>query len=325
MPTAAMSITSHLSALDARLSLLRDVETGLTSSPKELSPRWLYDDRGCELYGQITRLDEYYPFRAESEILAAVADEVARATGADTLVELGSGSAEKTRTLLTALDRAGTLRRFTPFDVAEAALARTVVDVSREMPTIDIEGVVGDLENHVAQVRPGDRTLVALLGGTVGNLRPEPRAKLLSDVASVIGADGYFLLGTDLLKDRHRLVRAYDDSSGVTAAFNLNVLAMLNREVGADFDLERFDHQVLFDEQNQWIEMRLRCRRAQIVHIADLDMTVDIAEDEFIRTEISAKFTRDRVVSELGAHGLELEHWWTDDSGDFALSLSRAR
>ena len=317
-----LSIDVRLASDDLREALARDVERGLTADRKELSPKWLYDERGCELFDEITRLPEYYPTRAERSILGRRADDIARLSGADTLVELGSGTSDKTRILLDALSRAGTLRRFAPFDVAESTLraaGRAIVD---EYPGVVVEGVVGDFEQHLDALPRGGRRMVAFLGGTIGNLYPEQRRRMLHDIAAALEPDDCFLLGTDLVKDRHRLVRAYDDAAGVTAAFNRNVLAMINRELSADFELERFEHVARFDERQSWIEMRLRADRDQRVHVRDLDLTVDIARGEDIRTEISTKFVPEKVEHELEAVGLDVAAWWTDDDGDFALWLA---
>lgn len=303
--------------------MARDVRAGLGTRPLTLPPKYFYDARGSELFDAITRLDEYYPTRAEAAVLADRADDVAAATGADTLIELGSGTSEKTRRLLRALRDAGTLRRFVPFDVDPAVLEDASAGVAGEFPGLVVAPVVGDFDHHLGDLPTGGVRLLAFLGSTIGNFEPEQRARFLADIRATLGPDDAFLLGTDLAKAPERLVAAYDDSQGVTADFNRNVLRVLNRELSADFDPDAFEHVAVWDDEREWVEMRLRSLRAQTARIADIDLTVDLAEGEEIRTEVSAKFRRERVAEELAAAGLELTHWWTDRDGDFGLSLSR--
>ncbi len=316
-----LRLDRHLAPDALATALEQDVRTGLTATPKTLPPKWFYDARGSVLFDEITRLEEYYPTRREKEILARDADSFAELTGADTLVELGSGTSEKTRLLLDGLADAGTLRRYVPFDVDETVLSSAGAQVAHEYPGIAVHGVVGDFERHLPLLPAGGRRLFAFLGGTVGNLDPQQRAHFLCTLAGLMGPDDALLLGTDLVKDTQRLVRAYDDRSGVTAAFNRNVLHVLRHRLGADVDPDAFDHVAVWNPQQEWIEMRLRARRALTVRVLDLE--VDFADGEDLRTEISAKFTRDRVVQELTAAGLELLRWETDSEGDYALSVSR--
>jgi L-histidine N-alpha-methyltransferase len=322
---ATLTVDVNLQPDDLAAALAADVRRGLTSSPKWLPPKWFYDERGSQLFEEITRLPEYYPTRREREILDARAREIASVSRADTLVELGSGTSEKTRLLLDALRDAGTLERFVPFDVSETTLRGAAEAIAREYAGVAVHAVVGDFEHHLTRIPHDGRRLVAFLGGTIGNLVPEERAQFLGRLTAGLSAGDTFLLGTDLVKDPTRLVAAYDDSQGVTAAFNRNVLAVVNRELGADFDLDRFAHVALWDAQHEWIEMRLRSTAAQSVTLAALDLTVELAAGEEMRTEVSAKLRRDGVERELGAAGLELVAWWTDPAGDFALSLSRRR
>ncbi len=317
-----ITVDVHLGRDDLRAGLEADARTGLTASPKDLPPKYFYDDRGSQLFDDITRLPEYYPTRAERAILAARADEIAELTGADTLVELGSGTSEKTRLLLAALARTGRLRRFVPFDVSETTLRDASAAIAAEHPEIEVHAVVGDFEHHLDQLPGGGRRVVAFLGGTIGNLAPLARAEFLAAVRAGLGPDDTLLLGTDLVKDPRRLVAAYDDAAGVTAAFNRNVLHVLNRELGADFDPDAFTHVARWDIGAEWIEMHLRTDAAQTVKVPALDLVVEFEAGEAMRTEISAKFRRDRVVAELAAAGLELRAWWTDPDDDFALSLS---
>jgi L-histidine N-alpha-methyltransferase len=318
----SVSLVSHLGTDDAAAALRADALAGLTAAPKTLPPRWFYDQRGSELFDEITRLPEYYPTRTERAILAARAPEIAAATGAEMLVELGSGTSDKTRLLLTALRQAGVLRRFVPFDVDPSVLRQAAAALTAEYPGLAVEAVVGDFTRHLGELPHGGRRLVAFLGSTIGNLEPGPRAAFLAELAATLRPGDSFLLGTDLVKDPVRLVQAYDDAAGVTAAFNKNVLIVLDRELEANFDLDAFDHVALWDAEQEWIEMRLRSRLEQVVSIAALDLEVLFATGEELRTEVSAKFRRQGVERELAAAGLTMTHWWTDPGGDFALSLS---
>ncbi|MDC2954181.1 L-histidine N(alpha)-methyltransferase [Streptomyces gilvifuscus] len=308
---------------DATDAALRaDVLNGLTGSPKTLPPKWFYDAHGSELFEQITELPEYYPTRAEREILITRAGEIAAATRARTLVELGSGSSDKTRHLLDALTD---LHTYVPVDVSESALTQAGQSLVAERPGLSVHALIADFTaSLVLPDTPGPR-LVAFLGGTIGNLLPAERAVFLTSIRSLLSPGDALLLGTDLVKDEKVLVEAYDDAAGVTAAFNKNVLSVVNRELHADFDPDAYDHVALWDPENEWIEMRLRSRAEQTVKIPALDLAVDFAEGEELRTEVSAKFRKDGVRAELDAVGLELARWWTDEAGRFALSLSVAR
>jgi L-histidine N-alpha-methyltransferase len=317
-----MTLATLLDPTDLAESMAHDVRAGLTATPKVLPPKYFYDAAGSELFDEITRLPEYYPTRTERGILADRAAEIARATGARTLVEIGSGTSEKTRLLLSALHDAGTLRRFVPFDVDPAVLTQASAAVAEEYPGVAVEAVVGDFERHLAQLPRHPQTLLAFLGSTIGNLEPEQRQQFYTAVRTVLSRGGAFLLGTDLVKSPARLVAAYDDSAGVTAAFNKNVLTVINRVLGGNFEPDAFAHVALWDPEREWIEMRLESRRDQRVRIDALDLDVTFAEGEQLRTEISAKFRRDVVASELAAAGLRLMRWWTDPAADFALSLS---
>ncbi|MFD7767478.1 L-histidine N(alpha)-methyltransferase [Streptomyces sp. NPDC059787] len=303
-------------------ALRADVHAGLTGSPKTLPPKWFYDARGSELFEEITALPEYYPTRAEREILRARAGEIAAASGARTLVELGSGSSEKTRHLIDALTG---LHTYVPVDVSESALTLAGRALAAERPGLEVHALIADFTARLTLPdTPGPR-LVAFLGGTIGNLLPAERAAFLASVRALLAPGDALLLGTDLVKDERVLVRAYDDAAGVTAAFNKNVLTVINRELGADFDPDTFDHVALWDAGHEWIEMRLRSRTAQTVKIPSLGLAVDFAAGEELRTEVSAKFRQDGVRGELSAAGLELARWWTDGEARFALSLSVAR
>jgi L-histidine N-alpha-methyltransferase len=321
-PTDRVTVEVHLEPGALRRALREDVRRGLTSTPKELPPKWFYDDRGSALFDEITRLPEYYPTRRERKILEREAATIAAASGADTIVELGSGTSEKTRLLLDAFEASDQLRRFVPFDVNEAFLTAACEQIATEHPGIDVHGVVGDFEQHLPLLPRGGRRMVAFLGSTIGNLDADGRKSFFAGLVSGLAPGDCLLLGTDLVKDVARLEAAYDDAAGVTAEFNRNVLRVINRELGANFAVDAFDHVAFFDERYERIEMWLRAARAQRVAITELDLQVDVAAGEAIRTEISCKFHRDVVEDELAAAGLELRHWWTDTGGDFALSLS---
>lgn len=308
---------------DATEAALRaDVLDGLTSRPRTLPPRWFYDARGSELFEKITELPEYYPTRAEREILLDRSAEIASATGARTLVELGSGSSDKTRHLL---DELPDLHTYVPVDVSESALTQAGRALIAERPSLAVHALIADFTAGLTLPEtPGPR-LVAFLGGTIGNLLPAERAGFLASVRALLAPGDALLLGTDLVKDASVLVAAYDDAAGVTAEFNKNVLAVVNRELGADFVPEAFDHVALWDAEREWIEMRLRSRTAQTVKIPGVDLAVDFAAGEELRTEVSAKFRETGVRDELDTAGWESTHWWTDTRGRFALSLSTAR
>jgi len=316
------SLENYLAADAADEALRRDVRAGLAEQPKTLPPKWFYDSVGSDLFDQITRLPEYYPTRAEAQILTARAAEIAAVSGADTLVELGSGTSEKTRTLLDALRDRGSLRRFIPFDVDASVLTAAGAAIEREYPGVEIDAVCGDFEEHLGKIPAVGRRLVAFLGSTIGNLTPGPRAEFLSAVSGSMQPGDTLLLGTDLVKDVDRLVRAYDDTAGVTARFNRNVLAVVNRELGANFDLEAFEHVARWNPDEERIEMWLRSTRAQRVDIAALDLGVDFEAGEEMLTEVSSKFTPARVDAELRAAGLQRTQWWTDEAGDFGVSLA---
>lgn len=307
---------------DIERALRADVQTGLTGTPKELPPKWFYDDRGCELFDAITRLPEYYPTETERAILRAHAAEIAAVSGADTLVELGSGTSDKTRTLLDAMSATAQLARFVPFEVNEATLRAAADQIATTYSGIDVHAVVGDFEHHLGQLPVVGRRMVAFLGSTIGNFSPAERKEFFADLTSTMRPGDTLLLGTDLVKDVDRLERAYDDAQGVTAEFNKNVLQVVNRELDADFAVDAFAHVAVFDPSEEWIEMRLRSTIDQRVRIGALDLDVSFEAGEEMRTEISAKFRREGVEAELASAGLRLDRWMTDPNGDFALSLA---
>jgi L-histidine N-alpha-methyltransferase len=331
--TTSLHVERRLPADFLADSLRADALAGLTASPKSLPPKWFYDATGSELFEKITALPEYYPTRAEREILQAAAAQIAASSRAATLVELGSGSSEKTRLLIDALREAGTLRRYVPVDVSEQALLAAASALFSDYPGLEVSGVVSDFEEYLGLPARGDGSaggadgaggprLIAFLGSTIGNLLPDQRASFLARIRSGLSDGDALLLGTDLVKDPAVLVAAYDDAAGVTAAFNKNVLSVLNHELGADFDPDAFEHVARWDPDQEWIEMRLRATSPQTVHLPAIDLTVEFEDGEEMRTEVSAKFRRDGVASELAAAGFTLQHWWTDQEGRFGLSLA---
>jgi L-histidine Nalpha-methyltransferase len=303
-------------------SLRADVLAGLTATPKSLPPKWFYDERGSELFDKITMLDEYYPTRAEREILAASAAAIAAATGSSTLVELGSGSADKTILLLDALRDAGQLTSYVPVDVSESALVTAASRMLARYRGLHVHAVLSDFTEHLGFPAPTGPRLIVFLGGTIGNLLPDERAAFLANLRAQLREGDALLLGTDLVKDPAVLVAAYDDEAGVTAEFNKNILRVLNAELDGTFDLDEFDHVAIWNAQAEWIEMRLRSATDQTVLLRAMDLSVPFAAGEEMRTEISAKFRREGITTELAAAGLELRSWWTDAQDRFGLSLS---
>jgi L-histidine N-alpha-methyltransferase len=307
-------------------TLADDVLDGLTRPFKELPPKHFYDAHGADLFDQICDLPEYYPTRCERAILAARSAEIVELTGAAELVELGSGTAAKTALLLAAMHEAGTLDRYVPIDVTESMVRASAQRLVEEFDGLRVHGIVGDFERHLDRVpEPADGAprIVAFLGGTIGNFTPGSRRRFLRTLAGLLGPDDFLLIGTDLVKDPAVIEAAYDDSAGVTAAFNRNVLTVVNRELDADFVPESFDHVAFFDRDREWIEMRLRAQRPQRVTVGKLGLRLTFAAGEELRTEISAKFTRERVEGDLAAAGMELVEQLTDDDGLFGLNLAR--
>jgi L-histidine N-alpha-methyltransferase len=303
-------------------ALRADVRAGLTATPKTLPPKYFYDARGSELFDEITRLPEYYLTRAETSILQRYAAEIAGLSRCESLVELGSGTSAKTRLLLRALRDGGTLREFVPFDVDPVVLTEASDALAAEYPGLRIAPFVGDFELDLGSIPASGRRTIAFIGSTIGNLEPAARAAFLAQVGAALRPGDTFLLGIDLVKDTGRLLRAYDDTAGVTAEFNRNVLLVVNRELDADFAVEEFRHVALWDADNEWIEMRLRPTCPQRVTIGDLDLAVSFAAGEDLRTEISAKFRRAGIEAELAAAGMRTVRFWTDRDGDFGLLLA---
>ncbi|MEW2378984.1 L-histidine N(alpha)-methyltransferase [Micromonospora sp. NPDC047812] len=319
---SAEPLEIHLEEQDLGRSLREDVRTGLTAEEKWLPPKWFYDARGSELFEEITRLPEYYPTRAERAVLVERAATIAELTGAKTLIELGSGSSEKTRLLLDAFTRRGGLGTFVPLDVSVSALRQSTAEIAADYPGLRVRGIVGDFTRHLDRLPTGGRRLVIFLGGTIGNLLPAERARFLAAMRAALEPGDWLLIGTDLVKDPAVVVPAYDDAAGITAEFNRNVLRVVNRELGADFDPAGFAHVALWDPQREWIEMRLRARRPMRVRV--LDLTVDFAEGEELRTEVSAKFRPEGIAAELGSARFAAHAFWTDPDGLFGVTLARA-
>ncbi len=316
-------IDSWLTEADERC-LANDVLDGLTRPFKELPPKHFYDARGSELFERICALPEYYPTRTERTLLAQRASELVEANAAGELVELGSGSADKARILLDAMATTGALRRYIPFDVSETVVRGAAEELIRDYPGLRVHGVIGDFQRHLERIPDAQAPrIVALLGGTIGNFPPGTRRSLLRSIGALLGPADRLLLGTDLVKEPALIEAAYDDSQGVTAEFNRNVLHVINRELGGDFIPEGFAHVAFFDRRHEWVEMRLRALRPCSVLISELGLRVEFAAGEELRTEISAKFTRQRLHSDFAAAGLALERWLPDADGLFALSLAR--
>ncbi len=313
----------HIGPEDLRAALHDDARLGLTAPDKWLPPVWFYDDRGSKLFDDITRLDEYYPTRAERLLLDVHAAEIADRTQADTLVELGAGTCDKSRILLAALVGAGTLGRYVPLDVSNTTLWEAAGGICRDFPGLQLHAVVGDFHRHLDVLPRGGRRLVAFLGGTIGNLTQRERKRFLFDLDCTMDGDDHLLLGADLVKDPARLVAAYDDAAGVTAEFNRNVLHVLNRELGATFEPERFEHVARWDPESRCIEMRLRAEVSHTVDLADLGLQIAFTAGEELRTEVSAKFTTDQVAAELWEGGFVVEQMWDEPGGDFLLVLAR--
>jgi L-histidine N-alpha-methyltransferase len=318
----AYSIDVHLSPDEVRRRMRADAIAGLESDPKSIPPVWFYDERGSQLFEDITRLPEYYPTRAERHLLETYAPAIAELSKADTLVELGAGACEKTRVLLDAMREFGTLARYVPFDVSDEFLRDAASTLCGEYDPLSVHLVIGDFNEHLAQIPTDGRRMVAFLGGTIGNLDPTRRARFLFDLNCTMSSDDSFLLGADLVKDRQRLVAAYDDSAGVTAQFNKNVLRVLNEQLGGDFNPDLFAHVALWNEEEQWIEMRLRALQPTDVTLKDAGISVRFGEGEDILTEISAKFTPDMIEKELGQAGFVIDDMWGADEGEFLLTLA---
>jgi L-histidine N-alpha-methyltransferase len=316
------TIDIHLSPDEVRQRMRADALSGLRADAKSIPPVWFYDERGSQLFEQITRLPEYYPTRAERLLLEEYAPTIAELSKADTLVELGAGACNKTRVLLSALQQFGTLAKYVPFDVSDEFLRDAASSLSGEYDGLAVHLVIGDFSEHLAEIPIDGRRMVAFLGGTIGNLDPAQRARFLFDLNCSMSSNDSLLLGADLVKDRGRLVAAYDDAAGVTAEFNKNVLRVLNVQLGGNFDPDLFTHVALWNEEEQWIEMRLQAEEAAEITLEDAGISVNLAKGEEILTEISAKFTPARIEEELGAAGFVIDGMWGAAEGEFLLTLA---
>jgi L-histidine N-alpha-methyltransferase len=319
---APLQVDIHLTARHLRAALEEDVRAGLAGTPKTIPPVWFYDEAGSRLFEAITRTPEYYPTRAERELLTAHAGAIATHARADTLVELGAGACDKTRVLLDALRARGPLERYVPFDVSDEFLRAAAEGLVEDYEGLRVHAVVGDFHQHLDRIPPEGRRLVAFLGGTIGNLDPAARRRFLFDLNCTMSESDHLLLGTDLVKETRRILAAYDDRAGITAAFNRNVLSVLNRELGARFDVRRFEHVALWNAEERWIEMRLRSTCDQIVRIEQLGLDIVFAEGEDLLTEISAKFTPAEVERELVGADFVVDGMWGAEDGEFLLTLA---
>jgi L-histidine N-alpha-methyltransferase len=320
-----VSVDVLLDAEDRRRALHEATACGLRSTPKSIPSIWLYDEHGSQLFDEITRLPEYYPTRREREILDTAADEIASRARAETLVELGSGTSDKTRLLLDALAAAGTLRRFAPLDVSEEVLVASAHAIASERPGLDVHAVVGDFERHLGAVPSRGRTLVAFLGSTIGNLQPDARARFLAVVAGCLELGDALLLGLDLVKEPARIEAAYNDAAGVSERFQRNALAHLDRELESGFARARLVYRAAWDPVHEWVDIGFRSTAAQVVRVPGLGLDVELADGEPLRIEVSTKFRRERVEAELTAAGLALDRWWADGAGDYAVALAARR
>jgi len=318
-----------------RITIARPLESGVRSAdhsglrdtlgevPPRVSSKYLYDTRGSKLFERICEQPEYYQTRTEYGLLQAVAADIAKLTGMEELVEIGSGAATKTPVLLDAMRAAGNLRLYVPFDVSDSAVEEVAESLAERYEELRVHGVVGDFLSHLNDVPSGRNRLVIFLGGTFGNLSEKESRVFLDALSSGMQAGEYFLLGTDLVKNVDRLEAAYNDAAGVTAAFNLNSLRVLNEAVGADFDVDAFEHRAFYDPQQRWIEMRVKARSAQTVRVSSLGVELSLAKGEEIQTEISRKYTRATVERLLETGGFRLVEWFTDPDDLFALTLAQ--
>ncbi len=319
-----IQISSNAGGRGLVASLAEDVRKGLTKNPKELPPKYFYDAQGVKLFEQICELPEYYLTRTERTLLEKIADEIVRACRPTTLIEFGPGNASKTRILLDAMARSDLLDCYVPIDVSEELIRQIAVQLGNDYTGLSIHGVIGDFERPIKLPPARGRRLIVFLGSTIGNLTPAGAVAFLRNVAGLLTPNDRFLLGTDLVKDINTIERAYNDTVGVTAAFNRNILSVINQNLGADFDLDRFEHLAFYNTEEARIEMHLVAREAHRVRIEALNLSVDFAQGESVRTEISCKYTRVMVDRMLHEAGLRLLRWETDDEHLFALSLSEA-
>ncbi len=320
---AEIRIDNYLNESDLFASMAVDVKRGLTTTPKQLPPKYFYDERGSELFELITELDEYYPMREEGALLNAVAPGLIASIAPYELVELGSGSSTKTRACLDAGRANGCLQRYVAFDVSESIVRQASVELLQRYDGLEVYGIVGDFFRHLDKIPPVlGRRLVLFLGGTLGNLYRDERVALLRQIGALLGPDDRLLVGVDLVKDVKVIELAYNDPAGVTAAFNKNILSHINRGLDGDFDPEAFQHVAFFNAEESRIEMHLRPATAQTVHLRKIDLTVTVQPAETIWTESSHKFTPESVNQMLTAAGLSLREWYAAPRDMFGLALA---
>ena len=323
---AGFPIDVHLSEHGLLDSIADDVRRGMSAPQKYLLPKFFYDEEGSLLFEQITELPEYYPTRTELSILMDIAEELMERVAPREIVELGSGSSTKTRMLLDAGYKAKTLTRYIPFDVSQTIVESACVELQKRYPDMALHGVIGDFERHLGLVPPAEgKRLVLFIGSTIGNLEPKERVELLGEIRKMLSTGDCLLLGMDLVKDIAVLEAAYNDAAGVTAAFDLNILKVINNALHADFNVAEFRHRAHYNRDLDRIEMHLYANSPQTVHIADLDMTVEIARDESIWTESSHKFTEATVTAMIQDAGLTMDAWYTDPLRYFGIALATAQ
>jgi L-histidine N-alpha-methyltransferase len=308
---------------EGRAALYEATGRNLQARVKQLPAVWLYDERGSQLYDEITRLPEYYLPQREEQILRSTAPLIARRTGARTLVELGAGAAKNIRLVLHALDAAGTLERFVPLDVSEQTLRASAQTIAAAYPRLSVHAIVGDFERDLDALTEAGPRLIAFLGSTIGNLYPEQRRRFLETLARMLTQEDGLLFGVDLVKDAGRLEAAYNDSRGVTEAFVRNALTAVNRELDATFDQRRFAYEARWDPEHEWMDIGVRAREGHTVSVRGLELEVEFERGEPLRVEISSKFRREQFELEAGRAQLQVESWWTDAAGDFAVVLCR--
>ena len=303
-------------------ALARDVNVGLRMRPKSIPPKHFYDAHGSLLFEKICDTSEYYPTRTEQSLLERNGQAIVTTTNPTCIVELGSGSARKVSTILGAVEQTGARCTYVPFDVSRSIVEASSSALVARFPWLSIHAIVGDFDKHLEALPRRGPTLFMFLGGTIGNFTPEEASAFLKQLAAHMQPEDHFLLGTDLVKDSDVLNRAYNDADGVTAAFNKNVLRVINHKLKGCFDLDSFEHIAYFDPDKAQIEMYLESLERQTVRIEGLEMDVEFAAGERILTEISRKFTKDGVRRMLKTAGLELTSWFEPLDGYFGLSLA---
>ena len=319
-----ISIDNQIDPASEELALV-ELQKGLLEQPRRIPTKFLYDKRGSRLFEQITALEEYYPTRVEHSLLQRYASEIQTLASCEELVELGSGAATKTRVLLDAMQAAGMLRLYIPFDVSESEVRRVAEELAEEYPTLQVHGIVADFVHHLTAIPAGAQRLVMLLGSTIGNFPRGKAVDFLRRISAQMENSDSFLLGVDLIKDVPRIEAAYDDASGITAEFNRNILSVVNRFAEANFQPAQFDHLAFFNTDLHRIEMHLIATRAMHVELRSLELEIEIQQGEALFIEISCKYERSMVESMLSEAGFELTEWFSDSEDLFALALARKR